>query len=186
MTGPPSPARAVVFIVSALQGHGNADRSERSTHTLLEQMRRAAPLPAEPAKSKRIEKHGLPPDRLNADSGPGPSSTSAKTVFYGPGLRPHVHLCRQGSGHMGIGDRRAKFACCAVVHVGCARFVSRETICNRGAARRHHCLVGSGKSKDNVGGPGPGGRRRMSLTMPPGHAVGYRSSDRALSLFGQK
>ena len=70
MTGPPSPARAVVFIVSALQSHWNADRSERSTHTLLEQMRRAAPLPAEPAKSKRIEKNGLPPDRLYADSGP--------------------------------------------------------------------------------------------------------------------
>ena len=166
---PPWPARAVVFIVvCALEGHENADRSERSTHTLLEQMRRAAPLPAEPAKSKRIEKHGLPPDRLNADSGPGPSSTSAKTVLRSrlAPARPYVP-----PGQRSYGNRRPSRQIC--LPRGCARFVSRETICNPGAARRHHCLVGSGKSKDNVGGPGPVGRRGMSLTMPPGHTVGY-------------
>jgi hypothetical protein len=184
MTGPPSPARAVVFIVSALQGHGNADRSERSTHTLLEQMRRAAPLPAEPAKSKRIEKHGLAPDRLNADSGPGPSSTSARTVFT-------VQACARTSIRgvraaviREIGDRRAKFACRAVVHMGCARFVSRETICNPGAARRHHCLVGSGKSKDAGWAP-PHVSNRAAGTR--GRLHGSReSSDQALNPFGQK
>ena len=93
---------------------GNADRSERSTHTLLEQMRRTAPLPAEPAKSKRIEKHGLPPDRLNADSGPGPSSTSAKTVFTVQACARTSIRAARATVHMGIGDRRAKFACRAV------------------------------------------------------------------------